>query len=340
MTMSSRPFNNAATWRTIVAAAVAVIATLPARAQDAPSPFPASAAELLKQLQERDLKFDNLTLEVEKTWIEQVSPTARVMDRQFKDWKYGHGQPTIKIPKNLPKPYEQPHRVRNKLTLRGDEITFEAGEELEQLKHPEFGRNITVRNKQSNAGGVGRRYYEISGSKESYLHLSKLKPGFLYSERLGTELVLGYGFAKRMKAIDAYHIDGLRASCAGPIRIGDNDDCRCELKLDADLIVREAMIFIGSEGKGRTVVSTQGTVRPAGIPPVAATGHYRRISSPDPPPAKEHVYEDAKYRFIDAITALSDETYADIVRIEPKAGTMIEHPGGRVERPRGTVSSR
>lgn len=281
-----------------------------------PDDWPDDPAVLLRQLKTRDAEFDNRSIETEQRWIEKVSPRGQVAERRFNAVRFGqpdHGaQPQAEIPDD----FDQPHRLRRLLTVRGPEVTIERLEDLATMKHPEYVALPNRGCRWSSAGGVER----VWSPETNDLHIegTPASDGLLRWDAHMLEWACGYGIAKWMESVDSMRVGDGMLTVKGKIRLMGYDDSRVELQLDPDRIVRRAVISVpGKDGGGSNdyVVDTSGTVRPEGCPPVARSGRFRRILKPVGKP--ETVYQDFEVRFVAISARLTDEQYAERTRIVP-----------------------
>ncbi len=292
--------------------------------------FPKHAAAFFALLKARDEKFDNLSLEVEESWTDKIDPATKVAKMEFNNARFGGGK-LPDFPDPLPEPYEQYHRVKYQLIVRGAEATLVGGDELEKLAHPEFGFRVSPKLKWTDVGGTEVAYSESFDGKDSTLHSrgAASPDSVLQNHRKMIGLSLGYGFAKHMDQFDEYRVEAERAVCSGPFHLTSTINVPCKLEIDSTLIVRKATIRLNSRGS-QIEVSSEGIEHPDGIPAIASKGHYlRNITPPTNPNGEVHSYTDENktYRFVKAIPDLSDGQYAELTRIEARADTAIIEPG-------------
>ena len=289
-----------------------------AAGQENPQPVAAhwitDPVALLAHLKHRDAQFDNRTLEIDERWTERVSPQSQLASQNRAARQLG--QPADDAPETVPEDYDQPHRVRQLLTVRGPEITLERETELETMEHPQYTAIDNDGHRWSTVGGVERSY---SPAMKSLHLIGTPKPGtHLASKRRTFVWCCGYGFARQMDAIDSVRVEREYLLVEGKTRLMGYDDSRVELKLDGDYIVRQANIFVpaqNADGGNRYVIKTSGTVRPSDSPPLATTGHSQRILEPAGKP--QRLYKELDVDFVSLSQQLTDQEYSQRTEIDP-----------------------
>jgi hypothetical protein len=293
---------------------------------DAPQPPTAESGNdpdhLLKQLKERDAQFDNRSVQTEQRWIERVSPRAQIASRQFNAMRFGQPAPETTTDDEIPDDFDQPHRVRYRLTVREPEVTLERLGDFEKMEHPQY---VAMQNR-------GFRWSSAKGTERSYspetntLHIlgQPKSGGVLRGYQWMLEWCCGYGIAKWMESIDSIREEGDRLIVQGKLQLMADDDSRVEMELDRDLVVRRAVISVpakGGAGFNEYVVQTKGTERPESCPPVAQQGHFQRILKPAAKPPR--VYQEYDVLFVAAYARLTDAQYAERTLIDPDPDARI-----------------
>lgn len=276
---------------------------------------------LLSHLKRRDAEFDNRSLQIDLIWIERVFPKAQIAKARGAALRFGQPAPAEESADSVPADFDQPHRVRQLLTVRESEVTLERVADLEKMKHPRF---VALPNK-------GSRWSTVGGEERSYspetnsLHLmGKPKAGVLQSSQWMFEWCCGYGLAKRMKSIESVRVEGELIFIEAKAQLMDYDDTRISLELDRDYIVRHANVVVPVQigtGFNKYVVETTGTERPEGSPPIAKRGHYQRILQPVG--KSERLYKEYDVAFVNISTKLTDEQYSERTAIEPPDDVSI-----------------
>ncbi len=282
---------------------------------------PSDSVELLKTLKKRDAELDYRTLEVEKRWIERVDARAELAQRRFHNAKFGMPDTPDPPSEEIPEPYDQPHRVRYRLTVREPEMTLDVVGDLEQRKHSGYGTQPNKGLRWSSAGGTERDYNPNHNTM--HIHGEPRLYGVLRMYQRSMEWTCGYGFAKWMKSIDSMKVKDDHLVVTGKIQLLDEDKSTFELELDRDLIVRRAMISIPSKPNGTNeyIVETSGTVRPKKTPPLAKQGHCRRILKPVG--KAESIHDDDTYVFVSITAKLGPMQYKENTEIIPKPKTSV-----------------
>ena len=224
--------------------------------------------------------------------------------------------PALPPENQIPEDFDQPHRLRRLLTVREPAVTIERLNDLEEMKHPEY---VAIPNRGcrwSSAGGVER----VWSPETNDLHIlgTPADDGLLRWDAHMLRWSSGYGLARWIESIDSVKVEDGMLTAKGRMRLMGYDASRVELTLDRDLIVRRMALSVpGKDGGGSNdyVVETRGTVRPAGCPPVAESGRFRRVVKPEGKP--ESVYQDYEFRFVAVSARLTDEEYGRRTRIEP-----------------------
>jgi hypothetical protein len=271
-------------------------------------------AGLLAHLKQRDAEFDNRTLQIDERWTERVSPRTQIASQNRSARQLG--QPADIPLDSVPEDFDQPHRVRQLLTVRGVEVTLDREAELETMKHPQYTALENSGHRWSSVGGVERSY----SPETKLLHLmGKPQPGTLLSSKQRMfQWCCGYGFARQMESIDSVRVEGKSLLIIGKARLIGYDDSRVELALDSEYIVRKASVFVpaqNGDGGNLYVIETEGTVRPSDSPPLAKTGHFKRILQPGGKP--ERVYQELDVDFVSVSGKLSDPQYSQRTKIDP-----------------------
>jgi hypothetical protein len=318
--------------RVVCAVCLVFIGGSAAHAEDGLNAIPKNAAELFERLQQRDKQFDNLSLVVEKIWVDKINPAAFIAKSQFDAMRFSMKPP--EVPKIVPEPYDQLHRVPYTLTVRGSEVTFEGADDLEVITHPEFTFVPAHNLKWTTVGGVEQVYDESSDGKSSHLRKrSSPKPNTrIEFDRDRLQFALGFGVTRQLESLDQFHVDARGTIiCSGPYRIGGEIAARCDLELDANLIVRKVTIFNENNGGYSRMVSTsKGTFHVEGIPALATSGHFQRVIK-SPPQADhetaESVQEEEDYQLIGAQPRLTEKEYADRTRIVIRPNTRVTEEG-------------
>lgn len=270
---------------------------------------------LLERLKDRDAQFDGRSIETEQRWVERVSPRASIAARRFDAHRFGQPDPGPPPDGEIPADYDQPHRLRKRLTTRGVERTIERlGDE--PMKHPEYTAILNVGCRWSSAGGVERVWSPATND----LHVMgpPALESLLHWDAHAIRWCCGYGFAEWITAVESVEAAEGWTTVKGRMRLMDYDDTRFEIALDPERILRRAVLRVPprtSDGFSEYVVETTGTIRPGGCPPVAQSGRFRRTLRPKGKP--ESVVQDDEIRFLSISSRLSDEQYAARTRIEP-----------------------
>ncbi len=277
-------------------------------------------AKLLAHLQARDAAFDNRSLTTDRIWSEKVSPAAHIAEAQWQARRFG-GEPMPK-PKEIPADFVQHHRLRQMLTLRGDEVTLERQGDLEPKPHPQYVAIDNVGHRWSNVGGIVRSY----SPETKTLHLSgPTKPeSMLLSYQKMMVWCSGFGFTRGMKSIESARVDGEMLVVKAKSQLLGYDTSDVELRLDQDYIVRQANIFtpvkIGTGGN-KYVIKTRGTFDQHDAPPVAKHGSYQRILAPEGKP--ERVYTEYDFEFAMLSKKLTDTEYKERAEITPDEDARV-----------------
>lgn len=284
---------------------------------------PQDPAALLVQLRQRDAAFDNRSVETEQRWVERVSPRAQIASDRFHARNFGQPDPGSPPGDQLPEDFDQPHRLRRRLTVREPAVTVERLEDLETMKHPRYVALPNRGCRWSSVGGVER----VWSPETNDLHIlgAPTDDGLLRWDAHMLQWSCGYGLSRWITSIDSVEIGDDDLTAKGHMRLMGYDDSRFELRLDRDLLVlRRAVISVPARdgnGSNEYVVETRGTVRPEGCPPVAESGRFRRILKPAGKP--ESVERDYEVRFVAASAPLTDEQYDERTRIEPRPGAAV-----------------
>src|SRR3954467_7484050 len=94
----------------------------PAGEQGRAADWPREPAALLEKLRLRDAGFDNRSIETEKRWVQKVYPRGQIAANQFNARRFGGRDPDMPPDDKLPGEYDQPHRLRQLLTVREPEV--------------------------------------------------------------------------------------------------------------------------------------------------------------------------------------------------------------------------
>jgi len=282
---------------------------------------PEDSVKFLKQLKQRDAKFDSRTLEIERRWTDHIDPMSEIAARRFADFKFGNPDAEYPSDDERPEPYDQPHRVVSRLTVRELEVTLDIVEDLEEIKHSEFGMKANRGLRWSTVGGVERTFSPdtniIRENGEAQMS------GVLRMYQRSYEWGCGYGVAKWMKSIDSMQMKDDHLLVTGRAELIGGDKTFVEMELDEDLIVRRAVISIAAKSGGfdQYAVETAGIVKPKGTPPVAGNGRYRRILKPADKP--DHVSDDYNVVFVSLSGLLGDMAYSKRTKITPNDKTEV-----------------
>ncbi len=281
--------------------------------------WPQSSEQLLKLLRERDKDFEKRSIEVEQRWTERISPKAQIANRSFIAIKFGNLVPKLPPKEDVPKDYDQSHRVHYKLIVQGAEVTLGIIGEQEKILHPEYNWSLNDGHLWSTVGGEERSY--SPQTKSLHLFGPPKFAGQLRGFQRRFEWGCGYGVAKWIQSIDAMELKDGRLNIKGSSQLFEGDDSQFEMVLNQDLIVRSILVKVPSKPNGFDVyfVGTVGTQRGENHLPIAKRGHYQRILQPEGKP--ESVYEEFDIVFIKASAPLSDEEYKKQTEINPPPGT-------------------
>lgn len=268
---------------------------------------------LLAQLKQRDALFDNRTLEVEKVWVETISPRGLLNQRIFNDHKFGQRNEKYPDPNDLPDDYEQPHRKVYRLTVRGEETTLEIVKELEPRIRKEYGILENAGFRWSNASGIEQSYspdtntLHTTGPARNY--------GILRMYQRAFECACGAGYGKRLTKIESIETvdEGFRVRGMANL-IGQNKT-RCEFVIDNDFIVRKASFAIPGRtgGTDEYHFETFGTQIATDGLKIAKRGRYRRILKPEG--RRERTDDDYEVVFRRLSSKLSADQYQLATRI-------------------------
>ncbi len=275
--------------------------------------------ELLNQLRLHDAALDNRTLEIEKRWTETIVPLAELMQLRRRDPAAAANPIDME---NIPPTYQQPHRLRYRVTYRGPEHTMRIIEDLEPRINKEFGSRPNAGFVWSNADGELTDYSPATGmghKQTSYTGniLSVMVRSFQWS--------CGFGYGKWITAVETIHVRDQTTVLFGTMRLLNDDETRCTIYLDQDWIVRKAIVSIPSRqgGSDGYVVITEGTVSNGEAPPLAKSGRYRRILRPQG--KKFSIDDDYAVSFAALSRPLSDEQYAAAIKLEiPPRAIMVD----------------
>jgi hypothetical protein len=256
--------------------------------------------------------------------VEKVSPRGQVAARRFDARRFGRRDPGSPPDREIPEDFDQPHRLRQILTVREPEVTIERREDAEPMKHPEYVAIPNLGCRWSSSGGVERVW--SPETNELRVLGAPAAEGLLRWDADVLRWCCGHGFARRLESVESLSEADGKLTIRGRMRLIGRDDIRVEMQLDRDLIVRQAVISIsapagGGAGTNEYSVRTRGTAHPEGCPPVARSGRYRRILKPAGKP--EYVDQDDEVRFVRVSARLTDDQYAERTRIEPGPGTFV-----------------
>jgi beta-lactamase regulating signal transducer with metallopeptidase domain len=257
---------------------------------------PRDPVKFLKRLHLRDHELHSRSLQIERRWVAQIDPRAKV------------GPSTDA---EIPSAYDQPHRVPYLVTTSGSQVwAIDNGHDLETMKHSASEKAI-----QAARWPIGPRMMAWNSvMMDGYFRETQQK----HSLAQPFEWALGYGFARTLVSIDSMNawknddrliIKGKsRVFLYGRPRVRTKNtpagtdsvpepDSHFEIELDRDLIVRRAVISLDLRSRGyekmapdayrikRFVVQTSGTSRLIDAPPIAARGRFQRIAK-DPEKSK------------------------------------------------------
>lgn len=287
-------------------AAILLAAGQPAIGQEA---SPAEA--LRKQLRQRHLDFMRREIVVEKYWTEDVNPHAEINQRQFNDMKFGGGI-RFTAPKNIPKPYKQPHRVRSTLLIQGKQTTLKLDKELERLINPTYGWKTASGAISSNASGADLTYHPPPMNR--LFEKQSTPASMLLFKRYAIEMCLGFGHLRAIKSISELKTKGNRTTIKGSMNVMERASA-FEMELDQDLIVRRLDVAVPANDGGfnRYVSESTGTIRTKGAPPVAKQGRCRRIV--EPVGGEKRTIKDDTYRLVSISQRLSRAKYEKAIKL-------------------------
>lgn len=295
---------------------------------------PIDPAAFLDALQQRDRQFDNITLNIEKSWVETVNPRSLLNSSRRNAMRFGldPDKHALKVEGEIPEPYEQPHRVHYAITIRGPAVTLEGGEELEKIRHPMFSSQPSRGLKWGNEGGLEKAFDENGEDSTLRIRHGAGPDSALEFKRDCVEFACGYGFGRRLLGVEqCVERDGLKI-CLGRLRFGVSDEQECRLEVDRDWIVRRAEIVLRNpQDASRITVTTDGIVRPESVPPVAATGVVQREIihyGPHGDRLRADVILNESQRFLAVTTGLSDEKYKAISAVQSGAKSLVVNIGG------------
>ena len=220
--------------------------------------------KLLNELRERDRKFSQRTIELERTWDTLTSPRGEAEQERFHSRKLG--QPDPGIPEGLPEDYQQPHRIRYIWTGQNFDSTLEVLADLETAIYPEHGK-LESRSIESDCFSYYRYWNRDSEIFHHSSDIAKLGGGKKAWEYL---LPSGVGITQSMLSVsnavevdDGYVLKGLISLPSATI--GNRKNC-FEIHLDKELILRNAVIQYHVYD---FVIVTSGRSEFDGMPPLA-----------------------------------------------------------------------
>ena len=225
---------------------------------------PIDKNKLLDELRERDRKFSQRTIELERTWDTLTSPRGEAEQERFHSRKLG--QPDPGIPEGLPEDYQQPHRIRYIWTGQNFDSTLEVLADLETAIYPEHGK-LESRSIESDCFSYYRYWNRDSEIFHHSSDIAKLGGGKKAWEYL---LPSGVGITQSMLSVsnavevdDGYVLKGLISLPSATI--GNRKNC-FEIHLDKELILRNAVIQYHVYD---FVIVTSGRSEFDGMPPLA-----------------------------------------------------------------------
>lgn len=288
-----------------------------------PAEFPTDPATLIKHLEARDAQFDNRSIEVEQQWSERVSPLGIYNSIRHNTIRFGGPDPGL--PSEIPDDFVQPHRLRHLLTIRGTDVTMENLGDLETIKDRRFVTEDKGR-RRSAAGG----YERVWSPEMKYLILGDAPGGgggFFDRELWRLQWPCGYGVAKCIDSIESMRADGDRLIVKGRMALrrsyAPDDKTKgrdpFELQLDRDLIIRKASINFHV---WRYEIETWGVLKSSDAPPIAEGTSFQLIDAE--PGRREIVQEQYEFTTVAVSDPLTDEQYAERIRIDPSPETEIK----------------
>ena len=270
----------------------------------------------LKFLKQRDREFRNRTITVDRIWTERISPLGQIGQRNFAAMKFGQPRPDTPDPADVPPDYDQPHRVRYKLTTREPDISLEVVGEQEKIKHPEYSSISNKGYRSSNIGDLERSYHPQTNKLTLKEKPERRGMGSLRPIQWQLEWGCGYGVATMITSIDSMTPGEDRLKIKGRMALLGDDESQFEMSVDRNYIIRDLKIDVPTRRSGfdTYVAKTEGTVWPKVGPPVARFGHYQRILRPEGKPAR--VYKEYNVEFVSVSGFLTEEEYKKQTEIE------------------------
>jgi hypothetical protein len=198
-------------------------------------------------------------------------------------------------------------------------------------------------------GGVVREILDSKapGPHGRTFHIRKgdAPVGIVSEQRMAIEFVHGFGFGKRIKAIESVVREGDRRILRGTIQIWWEDVSTFRIELGDDLLVKEARIDCDVRGHlTRFEVTTEGAIDRQGFV-LARTGHFRRSAmgtkDANPPDYQPEVSQEFSTQFDDVRFRLGDDEYKALIRMEITPGTQVNDDiSNKVYRPEedGTIT--
>jgi hypothetical protein len=302
--------------RFVCVAAVALLAFSDVNA--AGSEAGESAAALLERLRAKDNAFDNAVLRYAKSedWLLHDTPWRFPPDQRDKNEVKDQGPTVIKL------------RNHEQMVVRGRETTFisEADPEMKRLNR---GARVTPYRKWGVAEGVFKEISDMRGAgPPDFLYETKKADGpgdLVLGERRGIEFSHGFGFGKRIKAIDSVVPEGNKRIIKGTIQLWSEDVSNFRIELGDDLVVKKAVIDCDAQGNlTRYEITTEGAVERRGFV-FAQSGRVRRTplgmkNGPKPTLAET---EEFWTRFVAVRFNLEKDAYEALTRIELLPGTLV-----------------
>ncbi|HYH69456.1 MAG TPA: RNA polymerase sigma factor [Urbifossiella sp.] len=279
---------------------------------------PTDSAAFLQKLRARDARFDNRSIEVEQCWVETVSPRG-ILSRQRRD-AIRFGQTDPGLPAEIPADFQQPHRLRHLLTIRGAEVTMENLGDREAIKEPRF-VSVNSGRRNSSAGGFQRAW----SPEANYLFLGDA-PGLgdaFHKDLWRLQWPCGIGAARFIDSVESVRADGDQWIVKGQMALRSSyrpDDATrgrdpFELRLDRDLVVRRAWIRFGHD---RYEIETRGVLKSPDGAAVAESGTYRLLQGHPEAPTEQF-----DFAVISVSAPLAADEYTRRIRIDPPPQTEV-----------------